>query len=80
MLVSKMTTHLPSNVSKILRKARSDCGYTYLDVANLTGLSISTIVNAERKIPSPRTIKLLSTCYGIKVNLAHNTKGNVVYL
>ena len=80
MLVSKMTMHLPSNVSKILRKARSDCGYTYLDVANLTGLSISTIVNAERKIPSPRTIKLLSTCYGIKVNLAHNTKGNVVYL
>ena len=75
-----MMTHRHSKICSELRKARVDRNYTLLDVSNLTGLSISTIVNAERKIPSPRTIKLLSTCYGIKVNLAHNTKGNVVYL
>ena len=74
-----MTLHR-FNICKRLRKARADCSYTYLDVSNLTGLSISTIVNAERKIPSLKTIKELSICYGIKVNLAQNIKGNVVYL
>lgn len=72
-------TKSPSN---ILRQARIDKGYTYLEVANETGLSISTIVNSERgeKTLTPRTIKLLSHCYKIKMRLAHNIEGNIVYL
>ncbi len=75
-----MTTHHHSNICIILRKARHNLGYTLLEVANESGLSISTIVNAERKIPTPRTIQVLSRIYKIKVNLAQKKKGNIVYL
>ncbi len=75
-----MMTHRHSKICSELRKARVDRNYTLLDVSNLTGLSISTIVNAERKIPSPRTIKALSECYGIKLKLAQKGVGNIIYL
>ena len=73
-------THRHSNICVILRKARQNHGYTLLEVANESGLSISTIVNSERKIPSPRTIQILSKIYKIKVSLAQKRKGNIVYL
>ncbi len=75
-----MMTHLRSNICDTLRQARLDNRLTYLEVANRSGLSISTLVNAERKIPSPRTIRILAKIYGINVKLAQNTKGNVIYL
>ncbi len=75
-----MMMHRHSNICKILREARHNLGYTLLEVANESGLSISTIVNAERKIPTPRTIQVLSKIYKIKVNLAQKKKGNIVYL
>jgi transcriptional regulator with XRE-family HTH domain len=75
-----MMMHRHSNICKILREARHNLGYTLLEVANESGLSISTIVNSERKIPSPRTIQILSKIYKIKVSLAQKRKGNIVYL
>ena len=75
-------TQMTKSPSSILREARIDKGYTYLQVANETGLSISTIVNSERgdKKLTPRTIKALVNCYNIKMKLVHNAKDNIVYL
>ncbi len=80
MLVLRMMTHHHSNICNELRQARTSNCLTYLDVSNLSGLSISTIVNSERKIPSLRTVMCLSKVYKLKIDFTDYQKGNIVYL